>query len=70
MDFQNMYYSINGSLVLGQKDYSQLKLRCYLCKKKSHICTECPMFGNIAGNLKMHYEKLYGKEKISIYKYF
>lgn len=54
------YNKIKDSLYMaGSKDYSMLKIKCYLCdKKKDHISIDCPSFRQISGNLKRHYKKI------------
>ena len=34
------------------KEYSELKLKCYLCQKKNHIALDCQKFKLISGNLR------------------
>lgn len=34
-----------------KKDYSILKLTCYICERKNHVFIDCPSFKNIVGNI-------------------
>jgi hypothetical protein len=43
------------------KDYSVLKIKCYLCDKRNHVFLDCSSFKNICGNLRKTYNKMYNK---------
>lgn len=34
-----------------KKDYSALKIVCYLCGKKNHVFLDCSEFSTIVGNI-------------------
>jgi hypothetical protein len=60
-----MFYSIHSRTSVSSKEYSDLKLKCYLCSSKKHIAIDCLKFKYIRGNLSMKARKLQGnKDKV------
>eukprot|EP00347_Sterkiella_histriomuscorum_P000699 403374844 len=57
-----IYHKINSSIDTWKKDFSTLKIKCYICSSSKHISIDCPQFknkmkGNIANFIKQQTKK-------------
>lgn len=44
------------------KDYTDLRITCYICLRRGHISIDCNKFKRICGNLKAYYKKFERKQ--------
>jgi hypothetical protein len=45
-----VFYKIQNAIVQF-KDYTHLRMRCYICEEKGHLSLVCPRFKAARGNL-------------------
>lgn len=52
----SIFYKIRNALV-EHKDYTYLKIKCYVCRQIGHISIRCHKFKNVRGNLDRVFHK-------------
>lgn len=59
MQALSMYHKMRESVIINQKDFRMLKIRCYVCYSVGHIALDCKQFPRLKGNLKRYFKKIY-----------
>ncbi|CDW85756.1 UNKNOWN [Stylonychia lemnae] len=60
-DVIKFYHEIRHQ-IFTKKDYSLLKLECYICRKIGHRAIDCVSFGHKRGNLVQIYNRIKGRK--------